>query len=977
MAKSSWLTVSPMSGSGNATLTNTGANHTGRNSRSTSVTATVKGLSVSRSYTVVQKALAEFVSITGSASITVDKEGQTLTLSGISNSSKLTFASGSTSVAVPTSYTVNEEAVTNGMAISGDPGASAQYAFSISVTIPVNTTASTRSFTITVTTASGAKATWTLNQAASSITYTLTLSPSVSTIAAKGGSSTISGTLRTYRNGTLISTDSVSPTCTVSGSVFSVSSGNVVSVGSRGTTVGDARSTIVTGSYNGTIATVIVSQEANKVESSVNSGGGVTYGNVTIGTITNATIAASGGTGTATAGKGSQSKTVAATYRTDTYTSEATNRVQTASAVTTTESIDPSVSSISGTASSKGTTISAITTVKSQDVTWTGNGSKSVSGTMYVYQEANAVESSSRSGGVTTWGSVTAGTISSKTIPASGGTATATAGNGSQSWTKTAVYRTDTYTSGSKSDPVLETEADSGSVVISPSVSSISGTASSKGTTISAITTVKSQDVTWTGNGSKSVSGTMYVYQEANARSLEKYSNSVSYSDIGADGSAAVPTIIDYPCYWSYTSGDSIDLARSSLTISYSKNWGGGSSYNNASIDTSNGYVTADSLGTTAKSRKNVLDSRITFAINSLSVSEIVYVYQAANAKTSVEYGTPSVSLTIEDIPASGGTISSGSVTYSQSQNQYYTSGAYEALSTVTSGGTVSYGSSVSANSLGTTVKSRTKVGTLTVTVTLNGKSGSGSADVYQEANAATSIIYGTPSVSLSVSDIPASGGRVSSGTVTYSQSRTQNYTSGSTSALSALTSGGSVLYGTAVDASSLGTTVKNRASVGTLSVTVTMNGKSGSDSVTVYQQANSAIYGAVSVTATTPVSIPASGGSSTISPTASQTVSYTSGSTRAGSVSLSYAVKTSKTGFSLSGATVTATQNTSTSDRNGFVVTVTATGEGSRSATIDVTFNQAGASATLSVSPTSLSFVADGEGKTISIISNGDWTIS
>ena len=847
MAKSSWLTVFPMSGSGDATLTNTGTNHTGRNTRSTTVTATVKGLSVSRSYTVVQKALAEFVSITGSASVTVDREGQTLTLSGISNSSKLTFASDSTSVTVPTSYTVNEEAATNGTAISGDPGASAQYAFSISVTVPVNTTTSVRSFTITVTTASGAKATWTLNQAASSITYTLTLSPSVSTIAAKGGSSTISGTLRTYRNGTLISTDSVTPTCTVSGSVFSVSSENVVSVGSRGTTIGDARSTTVTGSYNGTTATVIVSQEANKVESSVNSGGGVTYGNVTIGTITNATIAASGGTGTATAGKGSQNKTVAATYRTDTYTSGDTNRVQTAAAVTTTESIDPSVSSISGTASSKGTTISAITTVKSQSVTWTGNDSKSVS-------------------------------------------------------------------------------------------------------------------------------GTMYVYQEANSRGLELYSSPVSYSDIGADGSAAVPTIIDYPCYWSYTSGSSLDIARSSLTISYSRNWGGGSSYNNASIDTSNGYVTADSLGTTVRSRRNVLDSKITFTINGLSESEVVYVYQEANAKTSVEYGTPSVSLF--------------------------------------------------------------------------------------------------------VSDIPASGGRVSSGTVTYSQSRTQNYTSGSTSALSALTSGGSVSYGTAVDASSLGTTVKNRTSVGTLSVTVTMNGKSGSDSATVYQQANSATYGAVSVTATTPVSIPASGGSSTISPTASQTVSYTSGSTRAGSVSLSYAVKTSKTGFSLSGATVTATQNISTSARNGFVVTVTATGEGSKSATTDVTFNQAGASVvlpswnaqdvynfdadpqdgvqisisdpnnkgweirgndnefivvngtpyrlhtpysgtgstsfefwvdiniddhplanvvylysgdvlcgsfdyvqesglSLEVSPTSLSFVSDGEGKTISITSNGDWTIS
>lgn len=620
MAKSSWLTVHPMSGSGNATLTNTGTNHTGRNSRSTTVTATVKGLSVSRSYTVVQKALEEFVSITGDASVSVDREGQTLILSGLSNSSKLTFASSSTDVTVSSSYTVNGATATNGAVITGDPGASSQYEFSILVTVPVNTGTSALSFTITATTASGARVIWTLNQAASVITYTLTLSPSVPTIAAKGGLSTISGTLRTYRNGSLISTDSVTPTCTVSGAVFSVSSGNVVSVGTRGTIVGDTRSTTITGSYedatmdSAVTATVTVSQEANRVESSVDSGGGVTYGGVSIGTITNATIAASGGTGTATAGKGSQSKTVAATYRTDTYTSEATNTVQTSEAVTTDESIDPSVSSISGTARSKGTTVSDITLVKSQAVTWTGNGGESAS-------------------------------------------------------------------------------------------------------------------------------GMMYVYQEANVKTLKVDSQPVTYNDIGADGSAAIPTINDYPCFWSYTSKLYENIPRESMSISYRRNWGGGGAYSNAVVDTSNGYVTADSLGTNIKSRRNVIDVRVEF--------------------------------TIED-------------------------GVYEEFI------------------------------------------------------------------------------------------------------------------------------------------------------IEVYQQANTVTYGDVFVTATTPVSIPASGGSHTISPTSSQTVSYTSGSTREGSVSFAYEIKTSKTGFSLSGATVTVTQNTSSSPRNGFVVTVTVTGEGSKSATTDVTFNQDGVSVVL-----------------------------
>lgn len=122
---------------------------------------------------------------------------------------------------------------------------------------------------------------------------------------------------------------------------------------------------------------------------------------------------------------------------------------------------------------------------------------------------------------------------------------------------------------------------------------------------------------------------------------------------------------------------------------------------------------------------------------------------------------------------------------------------------------------------------------------TFDGQEVTATVVIKQEANEATSITYGTPVVSLSVSDIPASGGTISSGTVTYSQTRVQNYTSGSTSDLTPLTSGGTVSYSTAITASSLGTTVKARTKIGTLTATVELNGQIGSADEYVYQQAN------------------------------------------------------------------------------------------------------------------------------------------
>lgn len=119
------------------------------------------------------------------------------------------------------------------------------------------------------------------------------------------------------------------------------------------------------------------------------------------------------------------------------------------------------------------------------------------------------------SSGVYTYGSITAGTITNATIPASGGSARATAGNGTQSWNKSAKITTYQYTSGATKDAITE-NASSGTNNVAPSVASITATASSKGIIVSNQTTVKSQIVTWSANG-KSASGTMYIYQEANA----------------------------------------------------------------------------------------------------------------------------------------------------------------------------------------------------------------------------------------------------------------------------------------------------------------------------------------------------------------------------------------------------------------------------------------------------------------------------
>ena len=171
-----------------------------------------------------------------------------------------------------------------------------------------------------------------------------------------------------------------------------------------------------------------------------------------------------------------------------------------------------------------------------------GDSSKSATASKSI---TNSKTVKSTSGGIYTYGDVIAGTVTNGIIPASGGSATATAGNGTQSWNKSATITTYEYTSGATKDVTTEA-ASSGTANVVPNVASITATASSKGTTVSAQTTVKSQPVIWSANG-ESASGTIYIYQAANKIDSYNYSSwniavSANPTTIAASGGTSTIT---------------------------------------------------------------------------------------------------------------------------------------------------------------------------------------------------------------------------------------------------------------------------------------------------------------------------------------------------------------------------------------------------------------------------------------------------
>ena len=178
---------------------------------------------------------------------------------------------------------------------------------------------------------------------------------------------------------------------------------------------------------------------------------------------------------------------------------------------------------------------------------------------------------------------------------------------------------------------------------------------------------------------------------------------------------------------------------------------------------------------------------------------------QAAGVKT---YGTPTVYLgSIADIPASGGTAATPTYTYSQ---LWGWNGKTNDGGTISSGASVVWSENISGSNLGTTAKARTKLGSRTLTVTLNGKSGSASIDVYQAENRITNVTQGAWVVSISAnpSTFTEQGG-TSQISASARASRTNHWSSGATSAASDATGTPTLSIPTAVTGFSLsGTTL-------------------------------------------------------------------------------------------------------------------------------------------------------------------------
>lgn len=364
--------------------------------------------------------------------------------------------------------------------------------------------------------------------------------------------------------------------------------------------------------------------------------------------------------------------------------------------------------------------------------------------------------------------------------------------------------------------------------------------------------------------------------------------------------------------------------------------------------------------------------------------------YTAANARTSITYGKPTIStLTYSDINAAGTGVSP-TLSYTQSRTQNYTSGYTEALSNLTSGATAKWTSTnsvnggainastgvVTANSCGTTYTTRRVVLKANLVITMNGvSSDTKSVDIYQQANYVTKVAF-SKTENLTYTQIGAGGGN-SSPSTNSNNVITFTFTSGGiTTTIPATTYGAGSMARTyswpgssgtfatlntstgVVTANSKGATVsgvttspvitktlkytwtpKSPYSGNTLTINSTTTG-------TVQQQANSKSYGDIDITyQTSAISVAGGGGQVYLSnyiTGITQEVTYTSGYSAGNENILDSAVCTYTTdvsGWTINGSILTVSANNTSTVKTG-TVKFTANHQG-KTKTVNLTIQQ------------------------------------
>lgn len=148
----SYLSWVPKTGTGNAQIKiNSTTPYKGRSNRTTNISGKIVGKSNSVTVTVVETAAAEYIA-PDSLSINVAKGGETIHVTGKSNSKILTFTwKTNFGISSVTSYKVNSSvSATSGTAITGDPGATGEYTYNVTIVVPKNGTITTRSATLEI-----------------------------------------------------------------------------------------------------------------------------------------------------------------------------------------------------------------------------------------------------------------------------------------------------------------------------------------------------------------------------------------------------------------------------------------------------------------------------------------------------------------------------------------------------------------------------------------------------------------------------------------------------------------------------------------------------------------------------------------------------------------------------------------------------------------------------------------------------------
>ena len=246
--------------------------------------------------------------------------------------------------------------------------------------------------------------------------------------------------------------------------------------------------------------------------------------------------------------------------------------------------------------------------------------------------------------------------------------------------------------------------------------------------------------------------------------------------DIGAEGGVATPSYgFSIPWGWNgkTSGGGTLTQSNSSHSVKYTYYTDPPGSPYNWTLDEHTGEIVMSSLG------KNITDSyksariKITIVVNGQTLTSTDFVRQDPNKAT---YTLSSVSVSLDDIPASGGSADSPNF-ISASGKIDYSSGESDTPSITSSDVTITLSKTVNGSNLGSTIKARTKLDTVTATITWNGSKVTQSIDVYQQVNQVTYSSVNATSLTVT---IPKTGGDVDIA-AKVSPNQTATYTSGAT----------------------------------------------------------------------------------------------------------------------------------------------------------------------------------------------------